>query len=358
MFSSPTVIIIGAGSSVDFGLPLGKALWERIVSDCNTLPKHHSEFVANQLTAKPDEYFTYASLTNPKAFALFSLMRDARGNVDHQMAKALAEKLARANVHDNVDDFIRDHPTLKRPMQALIAGNLFDYLYQHNQSKSGWKLRRRFFDLKYNEPHGSVKNVENWIRHFVGLCRNQLQNITRGEGVFPITVISFNYDRLIETVLREFWAQSETPYPNIDDCFDFLYPYGAFSELRREMTDAGPWLAEQSEKINITGNGPSGSKTIARKSLDDARQIYMLGFSCLSTNLKWLGLDAKLGKKIFAQNYRGVDQRLARELAKINAQSDTGSVIELVRNGFFEQRGTMLLIDPYGRYTGDEIDIP
>jgi hypothetical protein len=160
----------------------------------------------------------------------------------------------------------------------------------------------------------------------------------------------------METVLREFWAQSETPYPPFDDCFEFLYPYGAFPELPRRVSSSGPWLVKQSEQIAITGDGPSGQKTSARKALEGARQIFMVGFSCSDTNMEWLGLNAKLGKKVFAQNYKGEDQRLARVLARINAESDTGSIIQLVRNGFFDQRGTRPKMDGRGDLMDEEYE--
>jgi len=337
VFSSPTVIIIGAGSSVDYGLPLGKALWDQIVSDCDTLPNHLSEYIAKNIVASADVYFRDTSSDNPKAYAFFQLMRDAQGRVEYQQAKALAETVKRANVHDNVDDFVRDHPSLKKPMQALIAGNLFAHLYQKENGKSGWNLRPYLFASPLQG--GPFPKAENWVRRFAGLCRDRLQPISG--GVSPVkacvTVISFNYDRLMETVLREFWDKAETKYPRIDDCFMFLYPYGAFSELKRNVPDAGAWLVDQSERIAITEIVRSPQKALAREALENARQVFMLGFSCSDTNMEWLGLNAKPGKKVFAQNFRAHDKRLQRVLSDMNARSDISSMIELVRNGFFNQ---------------------
>jgi hypothetical protein len=150
----------------------------------------------------------------------------------------------------------------------------------------------------------------------------------------------------METVLRRHWDQSELSYPKVDDCFSFLYPYGAFSDLKRDVDNPGPWLIEEASQIAITGNGPSPQKTVARKALREAHQIYMLGFSCSTTNMNWLGLDDELGKKIIAQNYNFDDQRLRRVLKSLNAQSDKGSMIDLVRNGFFEQGVEAAFIDP------------
>jgi hypothetical protein len=338
VFSSHTTIIIGAGSSVDYGLPLGKALWDQIVVDCDKLPKELSQHFEKNFFGQPERYFRHASQSNPKAYAFFSLMRNGRSDIQPQPAKDLADHIKRANVHDNVDDFVRDNPSLKEPMQTLIAGNLFENLYQHDEDKSGWALKPRIFERIFRVPPPG-KNVENWIRHFIGLCRNQLQLVPQGKGVHPVTVISFNYDRLMESVLRYFWDQSEVKHPKIDDCFKFLYPYGAFSELKSHVPEAGPWLVQQSKEIAITGSAPSSQKTVAREALEKACEIYMLGFSCLESNMQWLGLTPKLGKKVFAQNFQDGDERLARVLAKINADSDKGSMIQLVRNGFFEQRG-------------------
>jgi hypothetical protein len=336
VFTTRAVIIIGAGASADYGLPLGNGLWKRIIKDCEQLPEHLSQFVKNT-SRRADSYFHHVREGDPKAFAFFSLMRDLHGNIDLGQAGALSQTVKQAHVQDNVDEFVRDHPSVKRYMQALTAGNLFQDLYERENGTSHWRLKPHLFDpvrSVFPTP-GLVQKIENWIRQFVGLCRNHLQRVRGGNDLLPVTVISFNYDRLFETVLREFWAKSEKSYPDLGRCFEFIYPYGAFSELKQQITGAGPWLLEQSEQIAIMHDEPSPQQRMAHEALDLADQIFMVGFSLSDSNMEWLDFDANHGRKVMAQNYKSEDKRLERLLAVWPGRSDPGSMIQLIRNGFF-----------------------
>lgn len=351
MFSSPTTLILGAGASVDFGAPLGEPLWRRISQQtgalsgaCDASGHGTGQLLRNTRYDDPKAYAYYSevfSLHDDPA-TLAAIMGHAMGaqHVQHsnEILRRIAERTGGADVHTSVDDFLRDNPSLLRPIRTLIAGLLFESLYERDsENHQQWNLRQQLTRFKFNGPSDG-REIDNWVRLFVGICRPMLNRVTQ-ETLVPVTVISFNYDRVMETVLSHFWAQSERPYPALDLCFKFIHPYGAFGELPWSVTDAGEWIKAQATGIGLAdGKGSQEAKNI-EAALSEAKQIFSLGFSFTDTNTQLLGLTNKHGPRLFVQNF-GKDQRVARTLTKLNATAtESGSIPQLVRNGFFEQQG-------------------
>jgi hypothetical protein len=299
------------------------------------LPSHGEEIpegFRDAVVINSDGYIRSLRDREPKAFAYFTILREEGNNLDER-ARELAQAVGDKNMHPNVDEFLRDNRSLKPVIQVLIAGNLFERLYHRKDDQ--WTLRASLF-ASTHERIGTAPAKENWIRQFVGLCRARLLET---EQFRRLTVVSFNYDRLMETLLREFWNRSENQYPKLSDCIEFVYPYGAFSALEKIIQDPGRWILEQAKNLSPAGADVTRDTIIARTEMDRADQIFLLGFSCSDTNMRLLEFHARYGAKTFAQNYDNLDEHLERVLTAMGARSDKGSMLQLVRNGFFKQSG-------------------
>ncbi|MBX3429981.1 MAG: hypothetical protein KF779_10395 [Hyphomonadaceae bacterium] len=255
-----------------------------------------------------------------------------------EVLRRIASRTGSADVHTSVDDFLRDNASLLRPIRTLIAGLLFESLYERdNENHQQWNLRQQLTRFKFNAP-GDGRETDNWVRLFVGICRPMLNKVAEGK-LSPVTVISFNYDRVMETVLSHFWTQTERPYPPLDQCFKFLHPYGAFGELPATVTDAGEWIKAQAANIGLADGKGTQEATNIEAALTEAKQIFSLGFSFTDTNTQLLGLTNAHGPRLFAQNF-GKDQRVTRTLHRLGAAAtEAGSIPQLVRSGFFELEG-------------------
>ena len=246
----------------------------------------------------------------------------------------LVELLDASDVHASVDDFIRDNPSVSKLVKVAIASELFVRLYE----REGHFWIRRDKLLAAEMPQNAGGSTSNWCRQFVGVCRPFLRKIERPA---KLTVINFNYDRVMETVLRHFWIRSEFSYHEFGDCFEFVYPYGAFDDLPERIPFPADWICHQAAKIGLAGGEGQGASHDLQLLLDEAHTIFSVGFSFARANTELLGYNAHHALRTFYQNYDGQDSRLDRVLSTFcieDGRSDHGSMSQLIANGFFEQR--------------------
>jgi hypothetical protein len=295
--SSPVrrAIIVGAGASVPYGLPLaGKLLANATTRIANLEKKQGALRVDNELDA-----------------SIMQLLDIS------QIVSAFRHKL----VQQNLDDFVRDHPSLTGAVAVLIATELFVAMYKN--------IRGVEWERKPRPDFGS-----DWMRQFVGLVRPWASSDNR------LHIISFNYDRLLEETLRTYWSGSETKYADLDGAVEFIYPHGRFSELPASITNVRDFLGEQAAQLRLGSNIDHKSRERAAQLIANVDKRYFVGFSFADTNVALLGLNEDVMKhgRAFVQNYKNEDIRLNRKMETWHvADRDHGDMNALVRNGFFEQ---------------------
>jgi hypothetical protein len=332
LFDGHSVVVVGAGGSIDLGLPLGGQLWDVVSSDAyNMKAKTAGERnMANvRLLARDD----------PKLFAYASAILDAQAAGHALSPTSIAEAVLADRVYPNVDEFVRNHPSIASPIAALVAANLFNKLYQPKDGE--WLRPAEMLYPKVPTKDGR-SHVTNWMVLFVGLCRNWLWD---GPPLGPLRVVNFNYDRVFETILRELWENAERSYPAFDDCFQFLYPYGSFSHLPSRYADAGSFLAAEYKNFGFVGEASPVALAISA-AVRDAKRLFFVGFSFAAGNIKILGLTAADGRKISVgdrirvQNFDRDDVRLARIMENFfgldSSSCESAGADRLVHNGFFE----------------------
>ena len=365
VISTPTTIILGAGASYEFGAPLGADLWTRIARDTRKIHETYESERRGTLARSPIVVISPSelppSVTNPKAVAYLeetkALLSDEAaidaifqspgaasrvGNNPLAVMSHVAERVSAANVQSSVDDFLRDHPSLVPVLRVLIAAEIFEGLYESVDKTPGqWRLRQRLFESRFALPHHNKEKlqVDNWIMRFVGACRPLL--LSAGKIITPVTIVSFNYDRVLETVLSRFWPLTERKYPPLNECFKFLYPYGCFGEFPETVNEPAAWIREQSKGIGLANGEDSRETKAVRAAVESARQLFAVGFSFTETNIALLGLKPAHADKLFVQNYGNRDTRLRRLLEQRfgGARADDATLARLVNDGFFEQRG-------------------
>jgi hypothetical protein len=357
MFTSPTVILLGAGASYEFGAPLGESLWGQIVNSTVSVRKSYERYAEQHMLRTSQQRIRDHRYSDPKAYAYLSeilslydepaaldaitLVKDSSnqfGTNLHGVIARVAERVTQTNFHASVDDYLRDNPTLLRPLRVLIASIIFNGLYEKDDERNHqWNLRGLADTKRFSSPHDSKVMVDNWLHSFVGACRPMLIGATK---ITPVTVVSFNYDRLMETVLARYWSRAERQFPSFEKCFEFIYPYGCFGEFPELVHEPGDWLREQAKGIGLADGQQSHEQARIRCAVSEARQIFSIGFSFTAANIKLLGLTPAHGAKLFVQNYDDKDTRLTRTLQRFpKAQSDPSPIAKLVRDGFFEQLG-------------------
>ncbi|RYZ14729.1 MAG: hypothetical protein EON61_02585 [Alphaproteobacteria bacterium] len=325
---------------MDFGLPSGPGLWSNV--------KEIVSSIRDGLTPRnpyaDDPLITLAHLmgrgsNSPQAKAMLSTLRGRAPDPQFRLAE-IAGLMNNADVHASVDDFLRDHPSIRPEIKIAIAAALFEKLYaQHEETKVWVRSSDLLSDRLHLRPTGETTN---WCKKFVGACRPFLRGV---DSPAKLTIINFNYDRLLETILRHYWDMAETTYPPFESCFEFLYPYGAFSDLPTTIVAPAPWICQQADAIGLADGFNTDASDILKARLSASQNIFCVGFSCAKANEQLLGLNAHHAWKIFYQNFNAVDIRLDRVMKRLGVRTDrrdTANMATLVTNGFFEQDAATL----------------
>jgi len=319
MFTEPTALILGAGASYDFGVPLGEELLLRVFDSWAALQNSYTEGVLDGVDERID----------PKGYAY--LTEGSRHS--DRLERGIAARMRAENIHTSLDEFIRDYPSLRSYWRILVAAVLFESLYETRPDGVTWALRDVYYQRALPNLRHAGPTVENWIGLFVSLCRSTL---TEHSPPFPVDVISFNYDRVFETIARELWPRGERRVAGFESCFRFAYPYGSLqTALPRTIVEPGKWLLSQAPGIVFMDEAVE-TDTL-KTTIQSANRILALGFSFSASNIQRLGLTELDGSRMFVQNFGNRDRGLARRLKTLGVHDehvDLASLPDLVRGGF------------------------
>jgi hypothetical protein len=330
LFVTPTVIVLGAGSSADYGLPLGQGL--RL--DCVGL----LEEIKNSMRRRHwrDALVDFHLAQTQQGQQTYSVLRHIGGIVEDNEVSAFVTKFHHKlsiEPYSSIDDFARDNPTFAPFLAPLIVSRLIGYLYREDAENGGSTLR----NLYYENVMGQNGLIRNWIRDFCGQCFSQLNEAPPDH---PVTVVSFNYDRIFETIIRAIWVLPERQYPPLDQCFTFLYPYGSLSGLPKNIPSLHHFVETEAPNIRSifsgSAKGHANAIELSRTATLEAAQVFLLGFHCHPTNVQAIGLH-ETNAKVHAQNY-GDHRGLAALLQDLGVDGlSVKRIDQMVDERFFDR---------------------
>ena len=207
----------------------------------------------------------------------------------------------------------------------LITITLFSAMYQKVDGL--WHLRPQL-------RKSSWPTENDWMRQFVGLMR-PIVSVEQ-----KLSIISFNYDSLLERSMRMYWAGSELKYPSLDEAVEFVYPHGNFSELPERITSLDQYLKAQASRLQLGEKRDQDARNRAKEIICGPGKFFSVGFSFSDNNLELLGLTSVKSSALYVQTYKNEDVRLLRKLDQLGVpsrQRDDKDMTSLVTNGFFEQ---------------------
>lgn len=309
-------MIVGAGASAFYGLPLAAKLLKDARDTVLKLDMQRVKILR-----------TYSNIALPRDIAQGDRLNEVfLQSIKPPLNLEVIARLFREHlVQQNLDDFVRDHPSMTDPVSMLITIALFSKMYI-NECES-WKLKPQF-------RKSGLKVEEDWMRQFVGIVRPMVSVESR------LHIVSFNYDSLLERAMRMYWGGSEYKYATLDEGVEFIYPHGKFSELPDHLNTADKYLFEQSAQLKLGSRDNQVSRDRAKEIIGEAHKIFSVGFSFSGNNLDLLGFTKERGRVSYVQNYKSNDVRLERQLDKFHVdvlRREAGDMNALVRNGFFEQ---------------------
>lgn len=326
------VIVAGAGTSAEFGLPSGEGIFDLLA----TMPG-------------PPEVESWNDNSLMSNFYSFAGKFDAAAR--GEATKCIAE--IRSNGAGSIDLFAYHRSDYERVAKLMSAWALFNKM---DAAQKRCVQRRFLVDVRNRQGAVQDRNtVTNWLsrvfREYAGTARTY-------DELEPesLTFITFNYDRLIERGLSGFIRSSWPKAP--DQALPrVIHVHGAF-DAPEDFRPAD--IASQAANIRFlleTRSEPGPEIAAARTALRQADDIFCAGFAFDPLNVELLGLG-EFSPRIFALNYDG-HAGLNAYLAELGVSQkkvwqpragERMSVGNAADQGFFSQSNSNSFWDDPPRY--------
>lgn len=298
LFSDETVIIIGAGASVPFGLPTGLGILDTFQK---AIELEIKELIKLESNYHFGGNFPFRA---PISYALF-FTGDVTKNMNPTGAiHKLQEKLnwLIGQTSDSIDDLIRYNPDEALFLKIGIAHQILSKCFI---SRNGKYIPNKFEERIYLKSR-------NWIHRLINIARSEYDEKKDLINDNKIKIISFNYDGILEYVLEKCWGQVSKDLPYWRDCFEIFHPHGYFP-IKNEFHDTNlcSEIIEFTKKIAVVKENqkPQELDTVidrTRLIIGNCTKIYSIGFAFARSNCELLGISdnwCKGQKQIHYLNY-------------------------------------------------------
>ena len=276
-----TTVILGAGASADFDLPLGDGLLdlaeEQLVGFKRKFEAHQERSPGWQWNHLHDLF--YQDLVKK---ALVKTLERSQSNSVGPLFE-LITVIQRTSAY-SIDTLALENPEYLEICKTLASGILTSKIQGNLQiDRTGteiWNFAERKITNSFSQGQQA-----NWIHLFTSMMRNAYtQNREK-----RYKVISFNYDKIFEMTLRRVWGVSTRELIDIDEFVEFTYPHGLIDWTID--TSSRSRFSYDSSHIEFAHNkSDKTSFDLAREFIADATDIISLGFSFAPENIDSLGL--------------------------------------------------------------------
>ena len=350
-----SVLLVGAGASASFNIPLGGEMLSEIAKQLTIESQYLGAKAAGPIRDLGSVGQSFHDATKFEKIPIHAsillrpgVLRD-RSFIPYVIDQELS-KLAEFGVRlegqtsESIDDFIVQNPSFSEFAKISTAAVIFQRLYEFRVTDRSWVLR----PLDNRDTKGMFEDQDdhrsdrNWIHHLINIVRNQVQNRNALSEISKVKLITFNYDTIIERVLRAQFNNTEYEYGDFADFFELLHVHGAIGDLDSSLTGSQHALIRSwASGIHVVRETDVPSDVLdarerARQLLGAAAHVYSVGFSFARANLNLLGLSAARRKPLLISycNYnRSVGLRMNAEVLRT-----IGGKIELNENSNDDDR--------------------
>lgn len=298
-----TVLILGAGVSVPFGLPLGGELieniakqlkeeldfWERNSGGYNLQEALNASRYARDYFERP--------ILGSVSYRAF----DSRANnFDQSKIRLSVEKLKKLRellnnqTSETIDDFIVQNPSYAELTKICIAVEFIKSCYEYNDKNNVINLKP-FSRREINKERNWVHLLINIIRQ--GISNKQVPPHKQVTLKNKIQIITFNYDKVLEYVLElQFNNSEKMAEKKFTDYVDILHAHGECGELSEKLMEPASICLQWAQGIHVVNDKhvPENITKVraqAENIVRSAKELYFCGFSFSAPNCRLLGLD-------------------------------------------------------------------
>jgi len=274
------VIIVGAGASKEFGLPIGSEL---------------TTMIADLLNIRTDDFGDLLLNDSPTVVAALSSLCNSQDIMPYILnAQQVSKSMSLA---PSIDNYLDTHAHNKKLVEvgklaitiAIIEAEKNSILYAYDKETGRWSL-------DFNKVN------ETWLGRFFKILVAQRTFDKFLQSLENITFISFNYDRCI----HQFFYYASMQYFDVPpddgkrviDALNIIYPYGSVGDFTHTFDKKGgktnfgqsilpPKLVEQSKRLKtFTESVANKTHGEINDALTEADIVMFLGFGFLGLNMK------------------------------------------------------------------------
>jgi hypothetical protein len=289
VFSEPTVFVIGAGASAEFGMPSGPQLQKNIGSALDFRRGQDGQLLGDQ--------------------NLHSLLRDRFNGQVQRYYEAATElsQIIRESTFDSIDEalhwFSSSHPEAVALGKAAIVREIL-------------AAERTTLLFNKGDPDNaavadSIANM--WMPSFLQMAIAALKKEEIASAFSKVTIINFNYDRLIEqfiySALRTRLRIGQDDAAKAISGLRIIRPYGKVGSLPWQKEGSavsfGADIGSDHDKLfSLSENIYTYTEPVAGRvsediasALEGARLIVFLGFGFHQQNMRLLTVRNRVGNK-------------------------------------------------------------
>ena len=320
------LLLIGAGTSLQFGLPSGEQLFEKITTQLGVELRNSNSRTAlsdlNRACLYNDLYF----VSDPQILPLLpaiALGCDLGGDEVFKIARTLHSRLCN-QTSETIDDFIFQNPDLSEATKSCVATCVFNCLYKWNSAEFLFNLKKletRQLEVRETDKPGLIgRKISIYERNWVHLLINIAREGVRTEAINfenKIKIVTFNYDMVLEYILeKQFSNVSNDLIPEGNDWADYIeiaHVHGRFDGMESEIVRPYDLISKWSSAfvvIHQTHNLENVEAERAR-AIDlvmSSRRFYATGFSFSASNVELIKLmerNSRASLDIHYNNYDG-----------------------------------------------------
>lgn len=347
MFSTPTVLVIGAGAGFDVGMPVGEQL---------------SSEIADKLNIRFDEWGNQLKSGDPVVTkALRRIAKVANEDFD-EWRRAACSVSSGIGYTRSIDAYIHTHKSnqkIKDCAKLAIAQTILEY-----EGRSALALDSR--QLEFRDRRAVLNS---WLPDLMYVLQDRISVDVNLAALFEnLTIINFNYDRCIEHFLlaatRELFHLDMNQAAELLASLKIFHPYGQVGVL--------PWQVGRTRQVNF-GTSDYGDieglsreiKTFNEKvdegdelreirtAVGEAHRIVFLGFHFHQQNMDLLrALPVNLGSAVHVigtalnrdePEMHIIDKQIREMLSNRAGQGEIKISPRLDCKKFFKEWGTTLV---------------
>lgn len=334
-----SVLLLGAGVSAPFNIPIGGSMIEAIG---NQLRAERRVLGASSGDVVIDSSVIGQAANNASKFykipihaSLGLREKNVRGysfvqeNFRHDM-EAIWNfgRLLQDQTSDSIDDFIIQNPGLAEVSKIAIASIIFLRCYKltaDGQSVQIQPLSARRTDALFSTADERNQHAErNWIHILINIAREKYYSF-KPDPMDRIKIITFNYDMILEHVLQSQFENTQHKYGPYKEYFDILHVHGQCGELSSDLSNnCHSMIRGWAEGIHVVrsqsiADNVAVQRETAQKWIRSARFIHAAGFAFARANVKLLGLDKseQLSKLNYCNYNRSVGVKKNADVCRI-----------------------------------------